>query len=51
MARLHRDYLRSVAVEAIDDGVVTAGERRDLEMIAAALGLVSEDIDAALQAG
>ena len=47
--RLHRDYLRSVAVEALDDGVVTADERRDLGMVAAALGFTSDDVDESLQ--
>ncbi|KAA1429619.1 exonuclease domain-containing protein [Mycolicibacter arupensis] len=47
--RLHQQYLRSVAIEALHDGVVTEAERRDLELVAAALGFESTDVDHALQ--
>lgn len=47
--RLHRQYLREVAVEALDDGVVTESERRDLDLVAAALGFASHDVEQALQ--
>lgn len=46
--RLHRDYLRAVATEALDDGVVTDTEHRELETVAVALGLTTADVDAAL---
>ncbi|MGB0876603.1 MAG: hypothetical protein ACPGXI_06015 [Mycobacterium sp.] len=38
-ARLHHDYLRAVAVEALSDGVVTDDEREDLIGIANGFGL------------
>lgn len=46
--RLHRDYLRAVAREALEDGVVTAAERRDLAEVATELGLTARDVDDAL---
>ncbi|ULN53029.1 exonuclease domain-containing protein [Mycolicibacillus parakoreensis] len=46
--RLHLDYLRSVAVEALDDGVVTETERRDLNAMAESLGMPPEQVDEAL---
>lgn len=48
VGRLHHDYLRSVAQEALADGVVTTDERRDLESIAAAFGLGAPYVDEAL---
>lgn len=48
IGRLHNDYLRAVAVEALADGVVTDDERRDLEGIAGALGLGIPYVDEAL---
>lgn len=47
--RLHEDYLRAVAVEALADGVVTADEHRDLESVARALGLSGGAVDDALK--
>ncbi len=49
VAKLHRQYLSSVAVEALADGVVTESERSDLEAIAHALGMSSSDVDDALR--
>lgn len=46
--RLHQDYLRAVAQEALDDGVVTDEERRELAGVADALGFTTRDIDNAL---
>lgn len=46
--RLHLDYLRSVAVEALDDGVVTDAERRDLHSIADSLGMPRHEVAEAL---
>lgn len=55
VGRLHHDYLRSVAQEALADGVVTPDERRDLESVASALGLgapyLEEALDWALENG
>ncbi|QGH69517.1 DNA polymerase III subunit epsilon [Pseudactinotalea sp. HY158] len=51
VARLHRDYLRSVAQEALADGVVTAQEHADLATVAAALGLGARSIEEALAEG
>lgn len=48
VGRLHHDYLRSVAQEALADGVVTSEERQDLEAIASALGLGAPYVDEAL---
>lgn len=48
VGRLHHDYLRAVAVEALADEVVTDDERRDLEGVAAALGLGIPYIEEAL---
>lgn len=48
VGRLHHDYLRAVAVEALADEVVTDDERADLEAIAAALGLGAPYVDEAL---
>ena len=46
--RLHHDYLRSIATEALEDGVVTDAERADLEMVAAALGFGAPYVEEAL---
>ena len=48
VARLHRDYLRSVAIEALADEVVTPEEYADLTTIATTLRLTAADVDAAL---
>lgn len=48
VARLHQDYLRAVATEALADGVVTDEERAELETVAAALGLGTPYVDEAL---
>lgn len=48
LERLHRDYLCSVAREALADGVVTAAERDDLTSVATAVGLTTHDVDQAL---
>ena len=45
---LHADYLRAMAEVALEDHVVTADERADLERVAGMLGLRSTDVDAAL---
>lgn len=44
VARLHRNYLRSIAQEALSDGVIVDSERTDLLEVAAALGLPNEDL-------
>lgn len=46
--RLHEDYLRAVAAEALDDGVVTDTERQGLADIADALGLTAQHVTDAL---
>lgn len=46
--RLHRDYLRGVAQEALDDDIVTPAERDDLMSVATALGFTAADVDQAL---
>lgn len=48
VGRLHHDYLRSVALEALADGIVTDDERLELETIARALGLAAPWVDEAL---
>lgn len=50
VTRLHQDYLRSVATEALADGVVTEGKRMELNTIANALGFGSPYVDEALAA-
>jgi DNA polymerase-3 subunit epsilon len=47
---LHADYLRAMAELALEDHVVTAEERQDLERVAAMLGLRNTDVDEALRA-
>lgn len=49
IARLHRDYLASLACEALDDGIVTDEERDDLHAVASALRLSNEDVENALR--
>ncbi|MGY1836193.1 exonuclease domain-containing protein [Blastococcus sp. SYSU DS0510] len=44
----HRIYLEALATAAYADGVVTDGERTDLERVAALLGMRSKDVDLAL---
>jgi DNA polymerase III subunit epsilon len=46
--RLHHDFLRSMAQEAVVDGVVTPDERSDLDRAAEALGLGRPFVDEAL---
>ncbi|MBP2450950.1 exonuclease domain-containing protein [Mycolicibacterium lutetiense] len=48
VARLHQDYLRAVAVEALADGVVTDFERGELDAVALALGFGAPYVDEAL---
>lgn len=48
VARLHQDYLRAVAKEALADGVVTDEERSELNAVAAALGFGPPYVDEAL---
>lgn len=48
IGRLHQDYLRAVAVEALEDGVVTEDERKDLDTVAATLGLGAPYVEEAL---
>lgn len=48
VARLHQDYLRAVAVEALADGVVTNEERVELNAVANALGFGTPYVDEAL---
>jgi DNA polymerase-3 subunit epsilon len=45
---LHRVYMASICRVALADGVVTDGERRDLELVARLLGLESDVIAAEL---
>lgn len=45
---LHADYLRAMAEVALEDRVVTAQERADLESVAGMLGLRSTDVEAAV---
>jgi DNA polymerase-3 subunit epsilon len=47
---LHRDYLAGLAAVAIEDGVVTAAERGDLDGVARLLGLPAAAVDAVLAA-
>jgi DNA polymerase-3 subunit epsilon len=46
--QLHRDYLRALAVAALEDGVVTESEHSDLAHVAALLGLDAGAVDEAL---
>lgn len=48
VARLHQDYLRAVATEALADDVVTADERAELMAVAHALGFGKPYVDEAL---
>ncbi|MCW3817727.1 exonuclease domain-containing protein [Micromonospora sp. DR5-3] len=45
---LHRAYLAGLAQVAVEDGVVTASERHDLDQVAGLLGLQRTDVDDAL---
>ncbi|GAB98282.1 hypothetical protein KILIM_121_00090 [Kineosphaera limosa NBRC 100340] len=45
---LHADYLRAMAEVALEDHIVTPGERADIERVAAALGLRLTDVEMAL---
>ncbi|WP_326560729.1 exonuclease domain-containing protein [Micromonospora sp. NBC_01796] len=45
---LHRQYLRSLAAEAADDGVVTAEELRDLHAVATLLDLPPNEVEGAI---
>ncbi|MCG7320454.1 exonuclease domain-containing protein [Arsenicicoccus bolidensis] len=46
---VHGSYLEAMARAALDDGVVTTEERRELDHVAAMLGLRPGDVDAALR--
>jgi DNA polymerase-3 subunit epsilon len=46
---IHCEYLESLARVALEDDVVTAQERADLDLVARLLGLPSSDVDAALR--
>ncbi|AVT30218.1 hypothetical protein C6361_12745 [Plantactinospora sp. BC1] len=47
---LHHEYLLALATAAIEDGVLTAAERDDLDQVASLLGLQNNDVDRALAA-
>ncbi|GIF08937.1 exonuclease domain-containing protein [Actinoplanes siamensis] len=47
---LHRGYLDSMVTVALEDGILTPAERRDLDEVAELLGLAGADVDRALQA-
>lgn len=47
---LHADYLRAMAEVALEDRVVTPGERGEMEKAASMLGLRTTDVTAALSA-
>lgn len=49
-ADLHRLYLSALGRLALEDGVVTPGERADLESVAATLGLSADAVESALDA-
>lgn len=49
-ANLHRLYLSALGRLALEDGVVTSGERADLESVAATLGLPADAVESALAA-
>ncbi len=42
---VHREYLRALAVHALDDGIVTEAERRDLQRVALLLGQDTSQIE------
>lgn len=48
VVRLHQEYLRGLAVAALDDQVLTADERDDLTRVAHLLGLDEAAVDTAL---
>jgi DNA polymerase III subunit epsilon len=48
VARVHQDYLRAVAKEALADGVVTDFERAELDAVALALGFGAPYVEEAL---
>ncbi|RKR90444.1 DNA polymerase-3 subunit epsilon [Micromonospora pisi] len=45
---LHRQYLRALATEAVDDGIVTTEELGDLHEVASLLDLASGEVDGAI---
>lgn len=47
--QLHEQYLRALATEAADDGVVTEEELADLHAVATLLGLDADDVDTAIK--
>lgn len=49
VAGLHRGYLGELVAVALDDGVVTTDERRDLDGVALLLGLPASAVDDALR--
>jgi DNA polymerase-3 subunit epsilon len=46
---VHQRYLVAMAAVALEDGIVTADERRDLDRVASSLGLAHVMVDAALE--
>lgn len=46
---LHRSYLVGLAQVAVEDGIVTAAERQDLDQVGILLGLQQSDVDDALK--
>jgi DNA polymerase-3 subunit epsilon len=49
--KLHNGYLERLIAAALDDGVVTENERRDLDTVALLLGFASEQVHDALRRG
>jgi DNA polymerase-3 subunit epsilon len=49
--KLHNGYLERLIAAALDDGVVTENERRDLDTVALLLGFDSEQVHDALRRG
>ncbi|WP_395656514.1 exonuclease domain-containing protein [Nocardioides sp.] len=47
---IHRDYLMAMAAVALEDGVVTKAELKDLETVARLLGLSIDDVPRSLDA-
>ncbi|OCL30859.1 hypothetical protein BCR15_10305 [Tessaracoccus lapidicaptus] len=45
---LHAEYLHAMAAVALEDGILTADERSELDRAAACLGLAQHDVDDAL---
>ncbi|MEX0727704.1 MAG: exonuclease domain-containing protein [Planctomycetaceae bacterium] len=47
--KLHNDYLRALAIVALEDDVVTNAERRDLDLVAQLLGVPQASMDRLLE--